>query len=180
MHNPSIPLTPQTDPRNFPVWADRAPPGRSGHPYPKMLTRAFTKEDRDVWQHKNKKVDVTTQREYYEERCPKVGDPVPIISTIELVDAGLCDMAGEPIVVRNAEEEASVYETLGLKPQAAKAAVMDVPIPVASGPSARERELEAETKRLRAQLDAATTKPKKKKKKKRAAPVRMSLDQMAV
>ncbi len=112
-HPPQIPLTPQTDERNFPRWAADAPPGKSGHPYPKMLTRTCTKEDRIEWREKNKRIDQNTHREYFEGVAPPLHAPIPVLTTIEMVDEGLAPLAGEPVIVKDAAEERRVMEFLG-------------------------------------------------------------------
>ena len=112
-HPPQIPLTPQTDERNFPRWANDAPPGKSGHAYPKMLTRACTKEDRIEWREKNRRVDQHTRQEYYEGVAPPLHAPIPVLSTIEMVDAGLAQLANEPVIVKDAAEEQRILEFLG-------------------------------------------------------------------
>ncbi len=112
-HPPQIPLTPQTDERNFPRWASDAPPGKSGHAYPKMLTRACTKEDRIEWREKNRRMDQHTRQEYYEGVAPPLHAPIPVLSTIEMVDAGLAQLANEPVIVKDAAEEQRILEFLG-------------------------------------------------------------------
>ena len=115
MHPARIPLTPQTDERNFPVWeGPKAPPGHSGHPYPKMLIRAFPKEERASWLEKHKRHD-RMDGDYWEERCPKVGDPVPYEATQELVDAGLANTVGEPLIANTPAEEELIYRAMGLR-----------------------------------------------------------------
>ena len=163
-HPLNIPATPQTDERNFPRWEKDAPPGRSGHGWPKMLTRPFTKEDRTEWREKHKKLDVNTRQEYYEERCPKLGDPWPIIATEELVDAGLCKVAGQPVIVQDAEEEEMVYEALGITPPSPAPAAVGIPIA-----GSRELELKQENERLQAQLAGLGEEPEKAPPKRRAA-----------
>ena len=113
-HPPQIPLTPQTDERNFPRWAHDAPPGKSGHPYPKMLTRTCTKEDRIEWREKNRRVDQHTRQEYYEGVAPPLHAPIPVLSTVEMVDEGLAPLANEPVIVKDASEERRIMEFLGL------------------------------------------------------------------
>jgi hypothetical protein len=148
-HPPQIPLTPQTSEANFPRHNPLAPPGQSGHDYPKMLTRPFTKDDRDIWLERNVRVDMNTNKRYYDDRVPKIGDPVPIVATQDLVDAGLAQLVGDPVVVNDAEDEQSVYETLGIEPVQAKPAVISVPIA-----GSREVELAAENERLKAALES--------------------------
>ncbi len=112
-HPPQIPLTPQTDERNFPRWAKDAPPGKSGHPYPKMLTRTCTKEDRIEWREKNRRVDQHTRQEYYEGVAPPLHSQIPVLSTIEMVDEGLAPLANEPVIVKDSAEEQRIMEFLG-------------------------------------------------------------------
>jgi len=150
-HPPQIPLTPQTNEANFPRHNPLAPPGHSGHPYPKMLTRPFTKDDRDIWLERNVRVDMNTNKRYYDDRVPKIGDPVPIVATQDLVDAGLAQFVGDPVVVQDAGDEQSVYETLGIEPMQAKPAVISVPIAAPLTPYGEE--LRAENERLRKLLE---------------------------
>ena len=98
-HPSNIPLTPQTDERSFPAWDAKATYGRSGHPYPKMLSREFMPEDVEPWQQANKRHD-KLNGDYWENRCPKArkvlangkvvpGDLVPLLSNQDMVDAGI-------------------------------------------------------------------------------------------
>lgn len=128
-HPPQIPLTPQTDERNFPRWeGDQAPPGHSGHRYPKMLTKPCTKEERTAWVDKNRRVDRVTRDEYWEEAAPRVGSQIPILSTQDMVDEGLAQLAGQPLIVNDKEEEIRVRAYLG---------VSDPDLPVAKAVNVR-------------------------------------------
>ncbi len=132
-HPPQIPLTPQTDERNFPRWQENAPPGKSGHPYPKMLTRICTREDRDAWVEKNRRVDRVTREDYWEDTPPRVGALIPIMVSSDLVNAGLCQLANVPLVVNDKEEEARVRAFLGLESMPSpQAAAQKVKIPIAA------------------------------------------------
>ena len=179
MHPARIPLTPQTDERNFPVWeGPKAPPGHSGHPYPKMLIRAFPKEERASWLEKHKRHD-RMDGDYWEERCPKVGDPVPYEATQELVDAGLANTVGEPLIANTPAEEELIYRAMGLRGPSAPAPVVNIPLAAEPADEAdgTMADLEAENARLRKQL-AQGGKPAKRKYTRRA-PKRMTLDEMA-
>lgn len=132
-HPPQIPLTPQTDERNFPRWQDKAPPGQSGHGYPKMLTRKFTKDEREAWRDKHRRIDVTTRQEYFEERIPKVGDPVPVLATEDLVDAGIAILVGEPVVVANADEEKRALGILGDQGVEVETPATSFTVPISNG-----------------------------------------------
>ena len=128
-HPPQIPLTPQTDERNFPRWEGiNAPPGRPGCRYPKMLTRLATREDRESWKDRNRRIDQTNQREYFDDVAPRVNTPVPLLTTQEMVDEGLAETANQPIIVKDAEEEARVRVFLGLDTPAPAPQSVTIPI----------------------------------------------------
>jgi hypothetical protein len=175
MHNSSIPMTPQTDPRNFPQWDAKAPPGQSGHKYPKMLTRPFTVADRDEWLVKNRRIDRNTREEYYEERVPRIGIEYPVSATQEVVDAGFADRVGEAVIFRTEADEKAILQLLrneewlkdktqGLSdPQKAVsvssgdlATILDTPADKLEAENARLRALIAERDKLQAQLRADT------------------------
>jgi hypothetical protein len=111
-HPPQIPLTPQTDPRNFPAHDPNAPPGKSGHPYPKMLTRPFTERDREQWLKLNGRREPGTTELWYAERPPEVDSSVPILTTREMVTAGLAPLANEPVIANDCDEEARLLTWL--------------------------------------------------------------------
>lgn len=127
-HPPQIPLTPQTDERNFPRHQYNAPVGQSGCIYPKMLTRLFTKDEVKPWEEKHVQYDKTTREQFFIERRPKVGDPVPVLATQELVNEGLVPLAGEPVICRDAEHEKSIRRALGLAPEEAPIPSISIPI----------------------------------------------------
>ena len=127
-HPPQIPLTPQTDERNFPRWEANAPPGKSGHGYPKMLTKPCTKDDRSAWIEKNRRIDRVAREEYWEEAPPRVGAPIPMMSTQDMVDEGLCLLANQPIVVNDKEEEIRVRAFLGIVEGAPVAKAVSIPV----------------------------------------------------
>lgn len=176
-----IPLTPQTDEENFPVcgaYRDQqgrmvyAPPGQSGAEYPKMLTKPFTKEDREEWLRKNVRLDRNTREEYYEERCPKLGERVPLLASQDLVDAGLAVNVNDIVVAHNAGHEQQIMELLD--PATADAVSMPVVnIPLrdnSAGLAARTLELEAENEKLREQLASAGKAAGKARDQQRKAP----------
>lgn len=148
-HGPQIPLTPQTDERNFPKWEANAPPGRSGSQYPKLLTRNFTEEDKDAWVKTHRKFDVGSRAEYFDERVPDVGAIVPIAATAELVHAGLAKKKGDDVVVADAEDEKTVREMLGLNDVKKEQLPAKVSIPIQASP--KEQQLIDELTRLRAE-----------------------------
>ena len=156
-HPKQIPLLPQTDPDNFPKWEAGAPPGKSGHGYPKMLVRPFTADDRQPWLDRNKQTDPVFGREFYLERCPKVGDMVPVETTQELVDAGFTETIRQPVICKTAEDEREIKRILGIA--IAVPVAEAVVIPFADPESAVEKlkrenaeltKLIAENKRLKA------------------------------
>lgn len=177
-HPPQIPLTPQTNEAMFPRHDPAAPPGFSGHAYPKMLVKECKEEDRALWLEKNRQIDQPTRQEFYIDRPPKVGvmvkrkvkgalisvyvpgDPIPITATEELVDSGFARVIGEPVIAGNAEDEEMIYEILGIEMPSAESPPM-IGIPINSG---RELALESEVAALRKQLAErdAPVKPKGK------------------
>jgi hypothetical protein len=185
-HNSSIPDSPQTNEKFFPTWVKNAPPGQSGHPFPKMLVRAFTKDDRAEWLEKNRKIERNTREEYYEERCPKLGDPVPMVATQEIVDAGFAPNVGADIIVNNSEDEELVCEMLGIEVNRPLPGTLAIPLNM--GPSANETRLAAENEKLRKQLAAAEDddedeapvrrRRRKKKVKAKRAPRAVTIEQL--
>ncbi len=128
-HPPQIPLTPQTDERNFPRWeGEKANPGRPGCRYPKMLTRLATREDRTAWVERNRRTDQSTRQDYWEETPPRVNTPIPLLTTQDMVDGGLAETANQPIIVKDAEEEAKVRVFLGLDTPVAAPQSVTIPI----------------------------------------------------
>ena len=124
-HPPNIPLMPSTNELNFPRWAVDAPPGKSGHPYPHMLTREFLPEHKEAWVEEHKQYDEQKNKYFWSERCPRArvvrkngmiipGDQVPILSNQDLVDQGFAVRLNEPVVVKSLEEEIEVCEILGI------------------------------------------------------------------
>ena len=164
-----IPLTPQTEPKNYPVWEDKAPPGKSGHGYPRMITRPFTEKDRDEWLRLNRKVDRVTREEYFEERVPYVGAQVPYLATAEMVNKGLCRRAGEPVVADSEAHEREILTFLGVEKADSGPPTVDVRDIVQAETATdqlqaendRLRELLAEKRKLEAEL--AGEAPKKAK-----------------
>ncbi len=128
-HPSQIPLTPQTDERNFPRWeGEKAAPGRPGARYPKMLTRPTTKEDRESWVREHRRVDQNTRQEYWEESPPRLHAPLPILSTQDMVDEGLAEVADLPVIVQSAEEEERIRVFLGLDEPPQRPQTTSIPI----------------------------------------------------
>ncbi len=124
-HPPNIPLTRQTDDRNFPQHDPAAPWGQSGHAYPKRMNREFMPEDVEPWKKQHVQYDAQSRSEYYYDRCPQPqrvmtsgkvvkGQLVPVIVTQEMIDClQLTQSVGEELVVNNAEEETKARGFLG-------------------------------------------------------------------
>lgn len=167
-HPPQIPLTPQTNEANFPRWASDAPPGQSGSAFPKMLLRPFTKEDREVWRERNRKIDQNTRQEFYEERCPKVGDMVPVLATEEVVDAGFAARIGEELIARDAGQMQALLLVLKNeawlqgRPEPVLEKPRTVEIPLAQSTEDAISALEAENDALRKRI-AQEQKPRRKR-----------------
>lgn len=134
----NIPDTKQTNPKFFPDYVFVE--------YPKQITKRATAEDVHTWKAANKKVDEKGQT-YWERPAPRVGDPIPILATLEHYELGVAAAPGEPIVVVCEEDEIAICRNLGIeRPKA---------ITVASDNSDLKRENDA----LRAELAALQDRP---------------------
>lgn len=127
-HGPQIPLTPQTDERNFPRWSKDAKGSDSGAQYPKMLTRLCTRADLEEWRQTHGQFDPQTQRTHWNEAGPRIGSQIPRLATPEMVDAGLAKVANEPIIVDDKEMEAKVNVFLGLDRPAPPPPTVSIPL----------------------------------------------------
>ncbi len=153
-HPPNIPLTRQTDERNFPQHDPEAPWGQSGHPYPKRINREFTEDDIEPWKKKHVQYDAGTRTEYFNERRPQArrvlasgkiipGQWVPVIVTQEMIDyLQLKQNVGDELEVSNAEELAKVRGFLGQE--------QDTP-PVSITALVQEDKTESQVERLKRQ-----------------------------
>jgi hypothetical protein len=192
-HPFNIPAMATTDEKNFPVHNPKAPPGQSGHPYPKMLIQRFTTAMRAAWLDRYRRIDQNTRQEYWEERVPKLGDPVPLLATQDCLDAGFGTNLDQPLIANSAEEEELIYDTLGIEPMAPPASSVSIPIPLTGH---KEQAYRDEIADLEARLAAAQGKapvaakkargwPKgkprghRKHKAPQSAVKRMTLEQMA-
>lgn len=182
-----VPLTPQTDPKNFPVWEENAPPGQSGHPYPRMITRPFTEKDRDEWINRHRKVDRITREEYFEERVPFVGSQVPYLATAEMVAKSLCRRAGEPVIAESEAQEKDILAFLGVdkpepKPEPVNAADLMAtndgpdPLDALKAQNAELRRQLAEKRELEAELAGPKDKIDKRTKAGKAAAAKFNAE----
>jgi hypothetical protein len=126
--NQSIPLTPQTNPANFPTWVENAPRGESGCNYPKALNRVCTDADVKNWIEKNRHRDQVTKEDYWLDRPPAAGSLIPVTATALMVDAGLAEKVGDDVVCQDEEEEARVRVFLGLDHPSPAPTAIDIPI----------------------------------------------------
>lgn len=150
-HGAQIPQTPQTDERNFPRHDPHAPPGQSGHPYPRMLTRPCTKQDQEEWIEKNRQIDRNTREEYWTEQRPRIGAQIPYLATQDLVDAGFAKTPGEPVIIESQADEELIFQTLGIeKPRPAPRATSVSELVDDDSEASR---LEAENRRLEEALN---------------------------
>jgi hypothetical protein len=152
-HPPNIPLTRQTDDRNFPQHDPEAPWGQSGHPYPKRINREFMPEDVEPWRERHVQFDTASQKKYYNERCPQPrrvltsgkiipGQMVPVIVTQEMIDyLQLTQNVGDELEVKSAEEEVKAKGFLG----------HEDPAPVSVTALVQEDKTESQVERLKRQ-----------------------------
>lgn len=108
-HGMNTPLTPQTDPNNFPPLRF----GEDAIQYPKMLLKEATQEDIDE-NLRNRITDPTTGATTDPHWRPvRLGQRIPVRTTQQHIDMGIGRVAGEPLIVRNPEEE---FRVTGEKP----------------------------------------------------------------
>lgn len=141
-HPSNIPLTAQTDARNFPEWEGTdAAHGRPGCRFPKMLTRVCTQADVEAWLATNKHFDAQTRETFYTERAPRVGSQIPVTANDDLVTAGRAARVGDPVVVELPQDEEAVLKIIG-PPEP----VAPLPIPMAAKAPGRRKRHRKDTK----------------------------------
>ena len=138
-----IPLTPQTNPENFPKWSANALPGHSGFPWPRAINKVFTEADRVAWLASHKKTDVHTRQEYYDERVPAVGSTVAVLATQQHVELGFATVVGECLSARDEEEFDRINEVVGREAEPAET-------PTEGGLSGEVAKLRAELAEMKA------------------------------
>jgi hypothetical protein len=122
-------MLPQNDPKNHPIWqGENAAFGASGCRYPKMLLTVATEKDRADWLARNAKKDTNTGQVFYDELAPRPGALVPLVSTPEMVAAGLATVPGQDVVVEDAETEARILEFIGGRIEPANNNTIAIPI----------------------------------------------------
>jgi hypothetical protein len=141
----NLPLTPQTDPRYFP--SVHGPDGKPKFEYPKMACKRATPED-IAWYRANR------TSEHGHGAAPRVGQPIPILSTLEHVDAGFASTVDQPLIFENKEQQEAFC---GKFPETAKLIFVDEPAkrePAGLSDGEREelKQLLEENNRLRAKL----------------------------
>ena len=142
----NLPITPQTDPRNYPDYKYEA--------YPRMMHEVCTKEYVEFWRQKNGFIDDRSGKVSYLCVSPKLGSQQPLRADETDVELGYAKVIGQPVIVHNAHEEREVLERRGIIDKQAKAKPVDVEI----GGDAKElAELRAENARLRAAPNRQST-----------------------
>lgn len=153
----NVPLTPTTDPRNFPPY--------KFYEYPKMVLIPADKEYIEGWRTRNGFHDTTTGRVSYNGVSPRVGAMVPLIATADDVDAGRAKTIGEEIVVNNLAEEQEVRKVHNVKPQPTIRSGLHALDPAEKAELEREiaemEGLKAKRDALRQEANAAPTERKK-------------------
>lgn len=96
----NVPLTPQTDPKNFPDYIFRR--------YPKMICREATMDDVAANLRKRMADPATGACLDPEWRPLTVGQTIPSPASLDHVTKGYANSVGDPIVVRNPGEEFDV------------------------------------------------------------------------
>lgn len=145
----NLPITPQTDPRNFPEYEYRE--------YPKMILIPARKEDIQAWRDINSYVDTASGRVSYMGAAPRLNSLVPLRANQEDVDAGFASAIGKELIARNLEEERILLHSHGLTEAMPMAKKVSVQLPEAPAenfdPEGRTiAEVEAENAALEAAL----------------------------
>lgn len=138
----NVPITKQTDPRNFPDYEFRE--------YPKAINIPVDKAYIEEWRFRNSYIDDRTGKTCYMGCSPRLGTMRELIATQEDVEAGYAKVVGEPVIVQNAMQEHDCLVLHGLKEAAKPAKAVAVPL------ADRDEELEqlrAENKRLKTKSD---------------------------
>lgn len=147
----NLPITPQTDQRNYPPYEFRE--------YPKMITVPARKEDIDAWRKRNQFLDTATREVSYNGAAPKLAAMVPLRATQNDVDAGFAISVGDEMVAQNKEEEKLILQSHGLLDAFPGPKVANVKLPSAGDVAAENEELEGLLKRnaqLRKQAASAS------------------------
>jgi hypothetical protein len=77
---------------------------------------------------KHRRIDQNTRQEYWEESPPRLHAPLPILTTQDMVDEGLAELANEPVIVQSPEEEQRIRVFLGLDEPPQKPQTSVIPI----------------------------------------------------
>lgn len=150
----NIPMTPQTDPANFPAWEMRH--------YPKMINKLA--DASDVKLNLLEKGTDPLNPGNPDWRPIEIGQLIPLRATAEHVSWGLAESVGDPVLVRNPTEE---FKVTGVQPTESQDASgfihrmsSDAPPPANDARvEALERSL-AETQRMMQQmLDMISARP---------------------
>lgn len=116
----NIPLTPQT--YNVPDYEYRE--------YPKAMNITVDKDYVEAWKARNSYFDPNTNKTTYTAASPRIGSKREVLTTQEMIEAGIGKIIGQPLTVNNANEEQLALKMLGLNvegPAAKKATVQLIP-----------------------------------------------------
>lgn len=160
----NLPITPQTDQRNYPPYEFRE--------YPKMLTVPARKEDIDEWRRRNQFLDTATREVSYNGAAPKLGTTVPLRATQDDVDAGFAVSVGDELIAANKEDEKLILQSHGLLDAPAGPKIASIKLPTAEEVQAQNAEMEALLKRNAALRKAARLQAEDAEDEAPAAPVR--------
>lgn len=119
----NVPITKQTDPRNFPVYEFRE--------YPKMMVAPATKEYIQHWRETHSYVDDRTGKLCYQGAAPRLGSTQPCLADEDDVANGFADAVGKAIIASTPAQEKAYWQAHGGKPEAgtvAKPVSVDAPV----------------------------------------------------
>lgn len=160
----NLPITKQTDPRNFPDYVYQ--------PYPRMMLETVDAAYVERWRQNNSYIDDRTGKVCYMGASPKLGIEREMLATAEDVEAGFATVVNQPIIVKNADEERAVMASRGKGKPPTPAAKADVQI---NADASEFKQLKADKAELERKLTAATdVKPKRKYTRRKPAIERVS------
>ncbi len=147
----NVPISKQTDPRNFPDYVFVE--------YPKMMLQVVDKDYIDAWRSRNSYIDDRTGKTCYMSAAPKLGSKQPYVAEEADVDAGYAKTVGEPVTVNTPHEEKEFLRGRGLIEAASKPQVVEVQAGSQDDADDEIAQLRAENARLKAAASKPSSEP---------------------
>jgi hypothetical protein len=137
-----LPVTPQTDPRNYPGGGKI--PEQEFAEFPKVIVIKCDDAYLEAWKQRHGNMNSQTGKMEYSGSRPQKDAPVPVL-----------DDQGQPIIVNSKDEEIAVRGRLGLGPPPRLGRIIEVEVDETE--RLERKKLHDENAALKAQLDAIKT-----------------------